>query len=107
MVDGLCGAQKHGATHKNTEELTMAATNNTVKSGPENMARDVLNAGLGLFRVVSATIDSVQKNVISGYQNLVTKGAADNSDVAKTLRGTLDQGLGIVKDVQVKATAFR
>jgi len=63
----------------------------------ENGLKDFLNASLGLFQALNARIDAAQKDLLSGYNALVSRGAADKSELAQKLRGGLDQGLSLVR----------
>lgn len=98
----------------------------------ENGAHDALNAGLGLFKEIETQIGNLkgqfdqvvsdlQSNgpqslvtaaeeqftklrtqIEASYEELVARGAADQSEQVVQLRGLIDQGLGAVKDVQTK-----
>ncbi len=68
----------------------------------ESGVRDVLNAGLGLFQTVSAKVENVQKDILSSFNSLVSRGASDKSELAQKLRGGLDKGLTVVKEVETK-----
>lgn len=71
----------------------------------ETGARDALNAGLGLYKTVETQLRELQSTVTTNYTQLVTKGAADQSEPVVKLRSLLDQGLAQVKDVQSKVEA--
>ena len=73
-----------------------------VKETIENGAREALNVGFGLFKTVEAQIQDLQSQIVKNYEALVAKGAADNGEVAATLRSQLDKGLSAVKDAQTK-----
>ena len=68
----------------------------------ENGAREALDVGLGIFKTVEAKIQELQTQVVKGYDELVAKGAADNSEVAANLRTQLDKGMSAVKDASAK-----
>lgn len=70
--------------------------------GIEQGLRDTLNVGLGLFNTVAAKVEQLQKDVLKGYQELVTRGAQDKSEVAQNLRTGLGQGITSVKDARSK-----
>lgn len=76
------------------------------KANSENVVQDILNAGVGFYKMASAMVDSIQKDLNQGFQDLVKKGAADNSEMAKSLRSGLDQGIAAVKDAQNKIVAL-
>ncbi len=76
----------------------MAEVNFNLEQG----ARDVLNAGLGLFQTVAERVGQIQNDIAGGYQDLVSKGASDNSELVTNLRGNLDKGITVVKDVQTR-----
>ena len=69
----------------------------------EKNLHDVLNAGLGLFQTVQGRIDLLQKDIVSSFEGLVTRGAADKGGVAEKIRETVDQGFNAVRDFQVKS----
>ena len=68
----------------------------------EKNLHDVLNAGLGLFQTVQGRIDLLQKDIVSSFEGLVSRGAADKSNVAEKIRETVDQGFNAVREFQVK-----
>ncbi len=69
----------------------------------EKNLHDVLNAGLGLFQTVQGRFETLQKDIVASYEQLVSRGAADKSQMAERIRGTVDQGLTAVRDLQAKA----
>lgn len=69
----------------------------------EKNLHDVLNAGLGLFQTVQGRIDLLQKDIVTSYEGLVSRGAADKSAVVEKLRETVDQGFNAVRELQTKA----
>ena len=98
----------------------------------ETGAHDALNAGLGLFKEIETQIGNLKGQIAqvvadlqekgpqslitaaeeqftklrsqieSSYEDLVARGAADQSEQVVQLRGLIDQGIGAVKDVQSK-----
>jgi len=71
----------------------------------ETGARDALNAGLGLAKTVETQLRELQSTITINYTQLVSKGAADQSEPVVQLRTLLNQGLAQVKDVQSKVEA--
>lgn len=69
----------------------------------EKNLHDVLNAGLGFFQTVQGRFETLQKDIVSSYEDLVSKGAADKSQLAEKIRGTVDQSFNTVRDLQTKA----
>jgi len=65
----------------------------------ENVARDIVNAGIGFTRVASTRLDELRRQFTTGFNDLVARGAADNSDVAIRLRNGLGSGLTFVNRV--------
>lgn len=74
----------------------MNATIQTLEPG----ARDILNAGLGLFRTVEARLSEAQASVANAYTSLVNRGAADASPEVKKLHGLLDEGIARLREIQ-------
>ncbi len=68
----------------------------------EKNAREALNVGLGVFKTIESQVQAVQTQVTKGFQDLVNRGAADQSPVAANLRTQLDKGLSALKDAQVR-----
>lgn len=68
----------------------------------ETVARDLVNVGIGLYNTAQIHLDQLQRDIVSGYGGLVTRGAADKSELAEGLRSKLGQGLTIVSGVQSK-----
>jgi len=68
----------------------------------ENVARDLVNVGIGLFHIISRRIETLQEEIVAGYSGLVTRGAADKSELAEKLRGGLGEGLTVVRTVGVR-----
>ncbi len=101
-------------------------------SNLETGAHDALNAGLGLYKEIETQIlnlkgqietvvadlqengpqglikgaeeqfTSLRAQLEKGYEELVAKGAADQSEQVVQLRGLIDQGIASVKDLQGK-----
>lgn len=63
-------------------------------------ARDILNAGLGLFRTVEARVSELQAGLASSYTSLVNRGAADASPEVKKLHGLIDDGIARLREIQ-------
>ena len=76
----------------------MANVIETVEQG----ARDLLNVGLGLFQTAAEGFDKAQKDIVSGYEELVSKGANENGEFAASARDGLSKGITAVKDAQAK-----
>lgn len=74
------------------------ALSSTIESG----LRDAVNAGLGAYKLAQEKLLEIQKQLNTGYSDLVAKGAADQSAEVAKLRGLLDQGLASLKDAQTK-----
>ncbi len=68
----------------------------------EKGAKDLLNAGLGLFQVAAETAGKIQSNVATGYEELVGRGATDTSELVVSMRSNLDKGIDLYKDAQLK-----
>jgi hypothetical protein len=72
----------------------------------ETTVRDTLNAGLGLVKSLEQNVEvkvaEIRAQIGAGYTELVSKGAADQSEGVVKLRSLLDQGLAQVKDVRTK-----
>ena len=71
----------------------------------EQGARDVLNAGIGAFHTVTGGIEQAQKDINETYESLVSKGAAEDSELITSIRSGLDKGLETFKDVQTKVAS--
>ncbi|MCE9598113.1 MAG: hypothetical protein K8S54_09125 [Spirochaetia bacterium] len=71
----------------------------------ETVARDLVNVGIGLYNAAQIRLDQLQKDIVSGYGGLVTRGAADKSELAESLRSKLGQGLTMVSGAQAKLGA--
>ncbi|MCB1323802.1 MAG: hypothetical protein H7A21_12260 [Spirochaetales bacterium] len=76
----------------------MAAQTQTIENG----ARDLLNAGLGLFKTVEESVNKFKADLEKSYNDLIKTGAGDTSEQAVTLRKYLDQGISAVRDAQGK-----
>ncbi len=51
-------------------------------------------------------ITTIQKQLEDGYADLVSKGAADQSELVVNLRGLLDQGIAQVKEIQAQVDSY-
>ncbi len=79
----------------------MNATIQTLEPG----ARDLLNAGLGLFRTVETRLNELQAGLAANYTSLVNRGAADASPEVKKLHGLLDEGFARLREIQERVSS--
>lgn len=75
----------------------------------ENGARRLLNAGIGVARTIeeqvnelSTNIENAKNDAVKAYDNLVLKGAKDNSEDAQNIRKTFDDSVTAVRKLQAK-----
>ena len=69
----------------------------------EKNLQDILNAGLGLFKMGEENFQSALKAVEKTFEDLKGRGASDNSEAAQKIREVLDNTIKGVKDVQTQA----
>lgn len=69
----------------------------------EKLLHDVLNAGIALFRSGEGTVNNAAKEVQRTFEELKSKGAADQSDAAVKLRKSLDDIVQQVNGLSGKA----
>ncbi len=69
----------------------------------EKILHDVLNAGIALFRSGEGTVANAAKEVQRTFEELKSKGAADQSDAAVKLRKSLDDIVQQVNGLSGKA----
>lgn len=96
----LCAAQPHptGAELHQTERgKTMEKV--------EKILHDILNAGIALFRAGEGSVASAIADVKKTFEELKTKGAADNSEAAVKLRKTLDDIVKQASELNNKASS--
>lgn len=70
----------------------------------EKILQDVLNAGIALFRAGEGSVASAVADVKKTFEELKTKGAADNSESAVKLRKILDDIVKQAGDLNNKAS---
>lgn len=69
----------------------------------EKNLQDILNAGIGLFKSGEENFKTAVVNLEKAFNDMKSKGAADNSDAAIKIREILENTLRSAKDVQAKA----
>ncbi len=62
-----------------------------VKKNMQKILEDVLNASIALFRTGEGNVNNAVKQLKKTFDDLKTKGASDQSDVAVKLRSTLSE----------------
>lgn len=73
----------------------------------EKIFHDILNAGIALFRAGEDSVNNAVKEVQRTFDELKSKGAADNSEAAVKLRKTLDDIVAQANELNTKAgTAY-
>ena len=70
----------------------------------EKILQDVLNAGIALFRAGEGSVATAVADVKKTFEELKTKGAADNSESAVKLRKILDDIVKQAGDLNNKAS---
>ncbi|MBR30580.1 MAG: hypothetical protein CMN77_04660 [Spirochaetaceae bacterium] len=68
----------------------------------EKILHDVLNAGIALFRAGEDSVNNAIKEVQRTFDELKSKGAADNSEPAVQLRKVLDDIVAQANDLNQK-----
>ena len=71
----------------------------------EKILQDVLNAGIALFRAGEDSVATAVADVKKTFEELKTKGAADNSESAVKLRKILDDIVKQAGDLSNKASS--
>lgn len=71
----------------------------------EKILHDILNAGIALFRAGEGSIASAVADVQKTFEELKTKGAADNSESAEKLRKILDDIVKQAAELNNKASS--
>lgn len=71
----------------------------------EQNIQDILNAGIGLFKAGEESLQSALGAVQSAFEDLKTKGATDESDVALKIREVLDNSIKGVQEISSQAEA--
>lgn len=69
----------------------------------EKNIQDILNAGIGLFKVGEQNFQTAIQAVTKTFEELKTKGASDNSEAAQKIREVLDNTIKGLNDVSSKA----
>ncbi len=77
----------------------------------EKNTRRLVNAGIGAYRTVEekfegfkADVEKTRAEWEKGFEDLVVKGAADDSDEARNIRSKLDEGVTAVRKFQEKTS---
>jgi len=71
----------------------------------DKVLHDILNAGIALFRSGEDSVNNAVKEVKRTFDELKSKGAADNSEPAVKLRKALDDIVSQTNDLSGKAGA--
>ncbi len=69
----------------------------------EKQIQDILNAGIGLFKAGEANFKQAFETVEKTFEDLKTRGAADNSEAAVKIREVLDNTIKSIKGVSDQA----
>lgn len=69
----------------------------------DKIFHDILNAGIALFRAGEDSVNNAVKEVQRTFDELKSKGEADNSEAAVKLRKTLDDIVSQANDLNNKA----
>ncbi len=69
----------------------------------EKNLQDILNAGIGLFKAGEQNFQTAIQAVTKAFEELKTKGAADNSEAAQKIREVLDNTIKGLNDVAGQA----
>lgn len=68
----------------------------------ETGANSAINVGLGVFKTLEAVVLDLKSGLEKSYTDLIARGAADNSEIAVSLRTQLDRGIASVRELQSK-----
>lgn len=71
----------------------------------EKNIQDILNAGIGLFKVGEQNFQTAIQAITKAFEDLKSKGAADNSEAAQKVREVLDNTIKGLNDVASQAQA--